>query len=301
MGDLEQLKKHMLFKKQLFNVGEAVFICPFCEEKGLGEDRRGHLYYNLEKRTFFCQRCHSKGTIYDLAKRFKFHVNGNKLKKKEENSIISTIYQTLSDDKVKYLFSTFRRLKNEDKNEISYLVKRGLSIRDIIFYGWGKLKHYENFVVIPIIFNKKIVAFQGRSILSDTKKRYITLPSGVNIKHYLFQYDIAKYYSTIIITEGIFDVISAGLNTVATFGNYISNKQKEILINSNVKTIIFAFDKDTEEYSINSAMKFKDYIKNVGYVKWKDDLPEKADFNDIKLLYGEKKIYEILKKDVIYV
>lgn len=273
--------------------GEAVFYCPFCEEKGLGKDLSGHLYVNVRKGTYFCHRCHAKGSIYSLAKHLKIFIP---IQKQDEQVISFLDYQQKKafTENVNKLQKEFKPLHETD-DRVQYLLKRGLTIEQIKGYNWGVIDEYPDFVFIPIVFDNYLFGFQGRSLnIEETKKRYLNVPAGMPMSEMFFNFDNAKYFSRVIITEGVFDTLSLGLRGIASFSNRISEKQFELLITNSFKEVIIAFDKDSENISIESAKRLKPYIDKVGYIKWTEKAQQKADLNDILVMFGQNAVNKFI-------
>jgi len=84
-----------------------------------------------------------------------------------------------------------------------------------------------NRLVIPIYQNGQYVGFQGR-LLGDGKPKYYN-PPGASKTEWLYNMDIARRYSVLVITEGVTKVWRVGPFSVALLGRTISGKQPELL------------------------------------------------------------------------
>lgn len=113
-------------------------------------------------------------------------------------------------------------------------------------------------LIIPIIYNNKIVSFQGRSILSKKRckelniLRYKTLSKERSIiypKHILYGLDTCKGKS-IIIVEGAPDKWRFGDNCAATLGTSVTNEQKNLILKYDRIFIIFDSEKEAQDRAI---------------------------------------------------
>lgn len=102
--------------------------------------------------------------------------------------------------------------------------------------------YYNYRVIIPVIFNKKLVSFVARDILQEKDrferepdaeyKKYL-FPSGSKMGGILFNYDNLNYQDVLYLVEGVFDVFSLWSqgykNSTCVFGKHISNDQAKML------------------------------------------------------------------------
>ena len=113
----------------------------------------------------------------------------------------------------------------------------------------GRRSHccpYANRIIIPIHYDGVAISFQGRSTIGALPK-YLFPPE---FGSYLYNWDDARYFRTIIITEGVtsaWRVWSRGYqNVTATFGKSLKRNQ-EIMIKAEnrIERVIFLWDGGT--------------------------------------------------------
>lgn len=308
---LEDLKKHLRFVKNIPSNQEARFICPFCSERGMGEDHRGHLYINLAKGTYYCHRCNASGNINSLNLQLGTSIQMQELQHQAKNNL-DFLHKKILSVKVEGLKKTFRSLyplvseKNSHDNAqqaIQYLLNRGLSPQHIKSYGWGLIDKYPDYVFVPLIINKELRGWQGRLFKNTSYKKpikYYTLPAGTALHEILFNFDNVRYFSKVVVTEGVFDAISVGLQGTATFGKTLSQTQKLLLAKNKFKKIIFAYDRDAQKTSEKLAYEMKGYADKTGYVKWYPEL-EVKDIGEIFQTTERTVVHKFLKECVVYV
>jgi hypothetical protein len=109
-------------------------------------------------------------------------------------------------------------------------------------------------IIVPIFMNGEQVGWQGRypEDLDFKDKRnppkYFFCP-GTNRRVILYNFDRAKEYPFVVVTEGVTDVWTIGDCAIATFGKKITPQQCNLL-HQNWKTVILALDADAIEESV---------------------------------------------------
>jgi DNA primase len=112
-------------------------------------------------------------------------------------------------------------------------------------------------IIIPIYFKNQLVSFTSRAIYEDMEPRYLTLAKNkerICHKNILYNYDncVKKHgKNSIILVEGLFDVMNLGDNTVCTFGTSVTSYQLQLLSEFDSIFIIF----DPEEQAQKKALK----------------------------------------------
>ena len=139
------------------------------------------------------------------------------------------------------------------KQHHHYLESRNFEPEKIIKYydirgtGAACLWHnidYSNRIIIPIYHRKKIVSFQGRSIVKNEKVRYKSCPpdlSPINYKSTLYG---TPHRDQAIVVEGITDVWRIGEGAMATYGTTITPAQIKAL--AKLQKVFFLFDQEQE-------------------------------------------------------
>lgn len=190
----------------------------------------------------------------------------------------------------------------------SYLNQRGFDIDDYDYFPVGTTRglnfKFDNYVIFPIIDSGDIVGYVARHIWDkadiDEYNKIAKRNGKYEIRRYnnstendfvklLYNYDavIEDETDTVIIVEGVFDVISltrklelydnTRIAAVATFGKKISNTQIWKLQDKGVKTVIIGYDGDAVDAINKAATQLNDYFDVfIAYI----DNPE-ADFDSM--------------------
>ena len=155
------------------------------------------------------------------------------------------------------------------------------------------LKHFKAFetdqvekmldrIVFPITdVRGKTVCYVGRHSMSNGNPRYVNYPSGATIP--LFPAKFTEKYRTIILVEGIFDMLNCydkGLkNTVCTFGTskLLSDVPQKLLSYKvmGIEKIFILYDGD--DAGREAARKIQPLIEEAGFITEIIDLPEGQD------------------------
>ena len=136
------------------------------------------------------------------------------------------------------LFRSFRQAR-------AYLDQRGITTEDIIKYniGYCETGKYKNSVIIPSYDSKgRINYFISRSFEKDPARKY-NAPSCNKNELIGLEYFI-NWKVPVILCEGIFDAIALKRNAIPLFGKSIPKALMMKLVQSDVKTVYLALDKD---------------------------------------------------------
>ena len=114
----------------------------------------------------------------------------------------------------------------------------------------GKWKHR---IIIPLIYNNKIVSFTGRSILPKNQLEELEIPryKNLSINESIFNSKNILYNMnniegrTVVLCEGPFDVLRFDGNAVCSFGTTITQEQIEVMA-YNYDKIFIIFDNEIE-------------------------------------------------------
>lgn len=153
---------------------------------------------------------------------------------------------------------------------------------------------YELRIIIPIIYNRQIVSFQGRDISGRQKDRYKGCPvekSVINYKEVLYNLDNAPVGSRIIVVEGITDVWRMGSQFVASFGTTMTPPQIKLL--SRYDEIFFLFDpeRDAQEKARRYASQLSSMGKSTEVIRTIDDR-DPADLSPAEAVILRKRLLE---------
>lgn len=268
--------------------GNFSFYCPFCKHK------KPKLVVNVKSGAFNCWTCHpatkgknpvsllkklgsSSSTILEMKQYY-----GIKASKQEiENKVV-----------VLELPKEFRSINFEatnllEKKIVSYLKKRGISQYDVYKYniGYCESGRYRNRVIIPSYDSQgKLNYFVARTIDPNVKPAY-DAPSIKKTEIVGFEYYI-NWNVPVILCEGAFDAIAIKRNAIPLFGKTIPKALMMKLVQSNVKTVYLALDKD----AIKESYAYAEELINMGKEVYTLDIQDKDPSN-----LGFSKMIEILQ------
>jgi DNA primase len=253
------------------------YQCPFCQhhkpklEVNLVPNSKGENFWH-------CWVCNAKGkSLLGLFKKLK--VPQDKIlelrsilnyadKKDEEESDITKIELP---KEYKSLLS-IQRTDISAKHALAYLKKRGISKEDILKYNIGFCEEgrYKNMIVVPS-YNKDgiINYFIARSFEKDPSRKYDSPKCNKNAiigLEYFINWSIP-----VILCEGIFDAIAIKRNVIPLFGKIIPKALMMKLVETNVKTVYVALDKD----ALKDALKYAEELLNLGKDVYLVDLDDK--------------------------
>lgn len=156
---------------------------------------------------------------------------------------------------------------------LNYLTSRGLTLDDYNWH-WCPNSHYSNRLIIPYMFENRIVGWTARKITKG-KPKYI----GDRQQGYLFnldnQHDDRKL---VVVTEGPFDALS--IDGVALLGSEVTTHQ-EYLLNRLNKQIIVLPDRDLAGKKLVKTALENNWA--VSTPAWHEDI---EDANDALRKYG---------------
>ena len=142
---------------------------------------------------------------------------------------------------------------------MAYLDQRGLSSEDILLYKLGYCEdgEYKNRIIIPSFDSQgELNFFVGRTYYSDPRK----YKHGEFDKDIIFNDLLVDWTQPIVITEGPFDAMKAGTNSIPLQGNSILTESllfKRILFEG--KPVYFALDADAMKQQLRIISKFQKY------------------------------------------
>jgi DNA primase len=228
---------------------------------GLHADVHPSLLINQKTGVFFCPACDYHGNIPQFVARITGKAVDEVYKQLVENPQAFVDEHTVA-WKLKYrslssqsdsanavrairLNASFLPVKEDHRMFWEYLSGRGLTW-DLIRYFDIRccLVGYYNYrVIVPVIFNKRLVSFVARDILREEDrferepdveeyKKYL-FPAGSKMGGVLFNYDNLNFQDVLYLVEGVFDVFSLWVqgykNSTCVFGKHISDDQAKLL------------------------------------------------------------------------
>jgi len=124
----------------------------------------------------------------------------------------------------------------------SYLTRRKITKTTLIDHSCGicRVGNFMSRMVIPVMLNGEVVAFQAADMTGMSNLKYKT--EG-DINDYLYNYDRLGG-ERIIVTEGILDVWRIGADATCTFGTHMTDLQMRLILDKKPKELIFTYDSD---------------------------------------------------------
>jgi hypothetical protein len=280
--------------KETNNPQEIRINCPFCAQRGKGEDTGFHLYIHTEKHIFNCFRCGAGGKSKELGY--------------EENSFVDISTPTI--DSLSSKISKLCKIKKSKEINLDamgwkidsyktpiayeYMHSRGFSDEDLVKYNIyvGRRfindkneidKRWEGRVIFPFTEDNEVKLLIGRTYINhDTK--YIN--SEGNKSNFVYGLD-SIIGDECIICEGIISAIAAtrysgGVPAVAILGKAISDVQAS-KIRSKCSKVIMSLDGDV---ILQERQKMAKILFSYGFNSIQDIvLPYKKDPDDLKEEY----------------
>jgi DNA primase len=241
----------------------GILNCPSCN---IGNY---HFGINKDNKSFNCFGCGYSGSIVKFVSIIKQTSYKNSIKYIIENAEfdeedieirINNIFQI--EETIKKQLNPDKKVKLPESIEISsHMFKKNASLR--FFFGDRDLS-YNNIcdynlkigieggdrgkIIIPVYFNRKLVAYQTRMLNHKVYKN-----TG-EIKKYLYDYNKIPENSKIIIVEGFFDLVKLNsfihkiyknIYYVTTgFSKILTKEQISLLNQKKPKKVIYMFDSD---------------------------------------------------------
>lgn len=277
----------------LGGTNEYRYNCPFCLDRKGTPDTGNHLYVNPNKLIhgirgwFNCYRCGAKGPAKKL---FRSGV-GIDTDISKWNEFVKKLKYGNSDN-IDIRSALELPLDYEEitigSRAYDYLIGRGVSRKKIKLYKLGM--GTENMMDIPKEERGRY-AGSGRIVIPDFdscgnvvywiartyvghKFRYKNPPTEIaHTRDKIFNLSRAMEYDDVIIAEGAFSAISAGINAVATYGKNVTTKQLNMLVAASFSRYFVALDGDARKESMKLAEDLNAKNKDVYLVEfdYKDD------------------------------
>lgn len=248
------------------NKNELIFTCIKCG--------RPKLYVNIANGVYHCFRCDFKG-------RLRARVSlADVCDKYNQDSLMKLTTSNNSNDLT--LIPFFRKDLTEE--QFNALKSRGITESDIRFYNICG-RDEDNRIQIPNYikgcFTDVICNWQyDKNLVNKRSPKYLNSEGTPKSKTLFNIYNIDKGINKIILTEGLFNAITAGRNAVASYGCSLSDRQCELIIEKEPKSILIAYDSD--EAGVKGSCKAIDMFINANYKGVLEYilLPKGIDIND---------------------
>lgn len=243
------------------NTANYTFHCPVCKH------HKPKLVVNVASGQYNCWTCHppTKGkTPVSLLKKLEAPPE-KVLEMKSYFKSDKTKVDDLKSNRV-WLPEEFLSLASPDnsleaRHAMAYLKQRGITDKDIVKYniGYCKKGRYRNRVIVPS-YDKggNVNYFIARSFEKEATRKY-DAPSVQKTEIIGLEYFV-NWSVPVILCEGIFDAIAIKRNAIPLFGKTIPKSLMLKLVESEVKTVYLALDKD----ALKEALTYSEQLLNQG-------------------------------------
>lgn len=275
------------------NGNDYTFHCPFCKH------HKPKLVVNIESGMYNCWTCHpptkGKNPAF-LLKKLSVHPD---LVKEMKSYFGDGSNQESSHEAVRVTLPLeFVPLYEEDsltldrRRALSYLRSRGISDFDIKKYniGYCPSGRYENRVIVPSYDRHGVLNyFVARSINPNSTKKYDA--ASCKKSEIIGMESTINWKVPVILCEGAFDAIAIKRNAIPLFGKTISHALMKQLVDSEVKTVYLALDRDALKDAISHSETLLGYGKDVYLLDLEGKDPSKIGFECmIKLLHEAEQL-----------
>ena len=172
------------------------------------------------------------------------------------------------------------------RHALSYLYKRGITDSDILKYDIGYCDSglYSNRIIIPSYDSDGTLNFfVGRDFYSSKMKYRNSTTSKDIIGFDLF----INWDEPIILCEGVFDAMAFRRNAIPLFGKTVMTNLKKKIIESRVKTIYLALDKDAMMDAVKISDEFMSNGIEVKMMKFDEKDPSETGFSNLLYLINK--------------
>jgi DNA primase len=217
-----------------------VVQCPFGNKHSDGVDSHPSCLVSLVDGFYYCFACKSMGKIQDL-----LNIKEDELMRVSLDSVfIEALMLLEGKDLNEDVLCEF------DFDNIHYALSRGIreDICKLFEVGFDKVNNRVIFVVRDQ--NGRLVGIQGRDVTNSDRAKYYDYVAfeQCKIRDYLYRLDLCKILDSVILVEGVFDVMNlyqhGYRNVLGVFGSKVTSKQIELLKQLNVSKVYIFFDND---------------------------------------------------------
>ena len=273
------------------NTLDYAFSCPFCNHK------KPKLIINVKTGKYNCWTCFPKTKGKTPVSLFsKLGVDLERLKEmKSYFKNDTTIIDEDARDKNVFLPNEFESITNNDgsldyRRAVSYLKMRGIQSPDVLKYnlGYCKTGRYRNKIIVPS-YDKtgKLNYFIARSYEKDSFLKYdapaINKTEIVGMEYFI------NWNVPVILCEGVFDAIAIKRNAIPLFGKSIPKALMLKLVESQIKTIYLALDKDALREALLYSQTLLDHGKEVYLIELDGKDPSDLGFEKMTHLLQQAK------------
>lgn len=183
----------------------------------------------------------------------------------------------------------------------NYLCRRNLTREVLVEHQCGVclVGDYMNRLIIPVIFEGKLVGFQAADMTGRSDTSYKADRKDSEIKNYFYRWDrINQDLDFIVVVEGVVDAWRLRGNTLCSFGTALSENQKRLLIKFGPKKLIFCPDGDAYSDTLIQSEYFTPFIDEVHVVqlpyRWKN-FSERV--NEDPDSFGAENVWNLIKEE----
>ena len=237
---------------------ERLFICPFCYH------HKPKLSINFGRRIGFwkCWVCDESG------KRFSTLLYRLGYSRKEIKDVLQDhedfSYKKEHKEEIRKI-SLPREYKPlwrpssgfEYPNAVKFLKDRGLTKYDIYRYQIGFCEDglYKSRIIIPSYDNEMKLNYFVSRCYYDSPIKYKNPPASRN--NIIFE-NLINWKMPVVLVEGMFDAIAVRRNSIPLLGKIMSDKLKQVLIETKPPEVYVMLDRDAQK----EAMKIEQYLKS---------------------------------------
>lgn len=254
-------------------------VCPFCHK-----DNKAVLQFNPAGEYFHCFRCGAKGSKLEFEA-----MTGIVLTFDFKNYVPKPFILEEFDFEDQEGVPVY-----ESEKAFTYLKNRG-ALYYAIMNNW---KYTFNKIRIPIIHNNICVGMMDNNLAENRTLKYVfsanSRPSSL-----FFNYDTAKYKSTVVLVEGVYDAISAQYalpftGVMGLFGKFVSDDKADMLNRLNPEEVVILLDSPEKDKDIEKSIKaisakLKPTLK-VSKAALKEGDPNEASAEEVQKAFYEREI-----------
>jgi DNA primase len=268
---------------------ERIMDCPVCGEDGHSDK----LWFNVKKKTGWCYVCEESWSLVkvvghflnlDLRKpsqyikicQFLYDATGvtntSTLRRTLEASQAALAPEEVEVETPRYVAPPALDLPAEfvtlPKKLPAYFATRNITKEQVKRHGigWCERGYFKNRMIIPVVMNKKVVSYIARYMGKPPEgvKKYL-YPKGNPTGKTFFNFDNAKKFKTVVLTEGYLDAVAVGLDAMGLGGKSLSDQQALLLASLDLDEVIVMLDGDSagREGATKVARKLSSFVPSV--------------------------------------
>lgn len=178
-----------------------------------------------------------------------------------------------------------------------YLYSRGVSEYEIYYYNIHINEQDRRIVFLSYESSKYPVFYVERSFENGNK--FFSMPKSVKKTEIIFFEHLLDFKKEILITEGVFDSIKLGFNSVPLLGTAMNKKLLNRMVQENTPSVTIALDTDAQEKAMYIAQQI---IRKGIKVRLMNDKSFKdvGEMNKEKIMNLLQKTTYLTKEEIIH-